>query len=362
MVNAACTQAADSTSATMSAKGWASADSLFRNNRTWLGGDAAISVDLGAGRTLWLFGDSFIALDSTFSRAKSTMVHNTIAIQRGYDPASASILYYRGHQGGSPAAFFNESGDWYLWPRDGIRIGDRLLIVFARVRAAQGGLGFEEFGWTAALVRNPDDEPAQWKYEFVPAPPPDKFNVATIPATLLRAGEFLYAYMAASANPHTVYLARWPVQDAASGVLAWPRWWTGARTGERAGWRSADDSAAKPLPLFEAQTEFSVVYDSSSRKYMQIQTVGFGAADLAYRSATNLQGPWSALQNFYRPPEFGASNIMIYSARAHPEQQAAGLVVTYNVNSFDFGELVRDPEIYYPKVLIFRTGGPAPVK
>jgi hypothetical protein len=327
----------------------------------WLGGDAAISVDLGAGRILWLFGDSFIALDSSSSRAKSAMVHNTIALQQGYDPVSASLLYYSGHSGSSPAPFFKESNDWYLWPRDGVRIGGSLLLLFARVRPAQGGLGFEEFGWTAAVVQNPDDAPAQWNISYTAAPT-NYSNLATIPATLVKTPDFLYAYMAGSPNPHSVTLARWPLSDAAAGTLASPQWWTG----NSSGWRTAG-AAAQPIQaaqLFDAQTEFSVYYDSTARKYIEIQTDGFGSANLAYRMADSLQGPWPTMQDFYRPPEFGSPNIMMYSARVHPEQraeqraeqQAAGMVITYNVNSFDFATLVGNSNLYYPKVVIARVG------
>ena len=347
MVNVLLAQALDSSSMTITARSWASADSLFLGDHIWLGGDAASSIDIGDGRVLWLFGDSFIALDSTSSRRKSTMVRNTVAVQRGYDPSSASIQFYRGLRNNTATDFFKESDDWDLWPRHGVRIGEHLLIVLARVQSVEEGLGFQEIGWTVAVVHNPGNEPPQWNLEFV-STPPSPLDMTMVPATLLRSGEFLYAYMVGGPNPHPVYLARWPANDAAAGILTSPQWWTG----NLSRWKVADDSIAKPIRLFDGQTEFSVHYDSTTGKYIQIQTVGFGAADLAFRSADSLQGTWSALQRFYRPPEFGYPEVLIYSARTHVEQQAAGLVVTYNVNSFDFGELVRNSNLYYPKALL----------
>ena len=40
---------------------------------------------------------------------------------------------------------------------------------------------------------------------------------------------------------------------------------------------------------------------------------------------------------------------MIYSARAHPELTGADLVLTYDTNTFEFGEHLSDPLIYYPR-------------
>ena len=73
---------------------WTEADMLFRRQANWLGGDSSVSVDLGGGRVLWLFGDSFVASVTGQSRAESTMVSNTVAIQQGYDPSSAPLKYY----------------------------------------------------------------------------------------------------------------------------------------------------------------------------------------------------------------------------------------------------------------------------
>src|SRR5690242_21266338 len=40
---------------------------------------------------LWLFGDSFIANKAELRRSQSKMVHNSIAIENGYNPAQASV-------------------------------------------------------------------------------------------------------------------------------------------------------------------------------------------------------------------------------------------------------------------------------
>ena len=71
------------------------ADVLFHRDPRWLGADAALSVPLASGRTLWLFGDTFIAESNAHVRSESKMVSNTVAIQTGEDPRTASITFHR---------------------------------------------------------------------------------------------------------------------------------------------------------------------------------------------------------------------------------------------------------------------------
>src|SRR5580658_5611046 len=88
----------------LSAAVWPEAEALFHSNPLWLGGDGVYSVDLGHGRVLWLFQDSFIATSPAHVRSAATIVHNTIAIQNGYDPTTASIQFYWANSGNSPGA------------------------------------------------------------------------------------------------------------------------------------------------------------------------------------------------------------------------------------------------------------------
>jgi len=75
-----------------------------------------------------------------------------------------------------------------------------------------------------------------------------------------------------------------------------------------------------------------------------------GHATLGYRLAEVPEGPWSEPVIFYKPHLISQKDF-IYSANAHPEIKAEGLVVTYNINNSDFGELIRNEEIYFPKLI-----------
>ena len=83
---------------------------------------------------------------------------------------------------------------------------------------------------------------------------------------------------------------------------------------------------------------------------MQIQSFGFGHAELGYRLAAQPQGPWSEPVIFYKPVYVDEQEFM-YSARAHPEQTKEGVLITYNINNFDFGKLVHNEEIYFPRLI-----------
>jgi hypothetical protein len=331
------------------AEPWPEADALFRKDPRWRGGDDAYSVDLGGGRLLWLFADSFIAAGGG-ARRGSEMVRNSVAIQRGYDPSSADIRFYWTTRGGKPASFFAESGKVWHWPGHGIRLGDTLVIFLMKVRPIKTGFGFEVFGWAAVAVDNPDDEPSRWQVRRLETPD-NNFGVIVGSASVLRVGDYVYAFGAEEPRNHNVFVVRWPVSDVINGDLMSPRWWAG----ESAGWVAQSRLRERPPAVFlGAQTEFTVHYESRLKRFVQIQTEGFGDAEMAVRWATEMTGPWSSKQKFYRPEEASRADALIYAGKAHPTLTGAEMVLTYVVNSRDFGRLVNDESIYYPRFLKVR--------
>jgi hypothetical protein len=45
----------------------------------------------------------------------------------------------------------------------------------------------------------------------------------------------------------------------------------------------------------------------------------------------------------------------VYAGKAHPElvHPSGGLIATYVANNFDFGQLVEDTTIYFPRFVLF---------
>jgi hypothetical protein len=321
---------------------WPEADRLFHSDPRWLGADAAFSVDLGRGRVLWLFGDSFVAPKPGQSRKQSRMARNTIAIQSGYDPSTASIRFYWRDQGSG--SFFPDKGRTWYWPSHGIRLEDRLLLFYNVVKphGAPGPLAFQEDAWTAFLISNPDDDPPRWNVRNLDAPI-DPWHML-VGIAVVREGEWLYLF-AADEPKHDGYLLRVPVADARAGRFSGLEWWCGAERG----WLVRDKIEGRPEPVFrDGSTEFSVHREPISGRYLQVQSVGFGGSDIVVRTADRLIGPWSQPKKVYRPPESDGPDPFVYAGKAHSELKGGDVVITYAANGPD-ARLWSDLTIYFPR-------------
>jgi len=331
------------------AEAWPEADAIFRGDARWLGADSAWSVPLDQGRTLWLFGDTLVDPEGRGSRSAPdiTMVSNTLAIQRGDDPQRARVRYFwPTREDGSPGAFFPDGEGVRHWPGHAAMLGDALLIFLVHVRDADTDLGFEAFDWSAALVHNPGDDPDAWSISRVEGPDSGMQVIVGSSGVLVEDG-FLYAFSSLEPGTGRIYLARVSAESAAEGDLSGLRWWSTQR-----GWVAPDRAEASATPVFtHIGTECTVHYDERSGRYINLRTLGFGEADVVMRTAPALTGPWSSDALLYEPPEQSRPDIMIYQGKAHPHLDGADLVATYCTNSFEFANLFRDDELYYPRFL-----------
>jgi hypothetical protein len=329
------------------AAAWREADQIFHRDPHWLGADVASTVNLGDGRILWLFGDTWIDPSGTGTRRGACMISNSVAIQNGTDPANAAMTFYWGiDTNGKPAALFPDRGAESLWFGNGVRVGNRLVLFFARTLRNTGtGLGFEHIGWTAVMVDNPDDEPSAWQVHDLKTPS-NPLGILVGFAAVFRQDDYVYAL--GSQNPvksHPIFATRWLTEDVRSGNLSQPEWWAG----ESQGW-IPDSSDVQRWPLFEnGQSELTIHVDPTTHRFLEVQTQGFGPADIMMRAAPALTGPWSAPRMVYRPPEYYRPNVMVYAGKAHPDLTGGDLVLTYATNTFDFTGQLTDSLTYYPR-------------
>lgn len=327
------------------AEPWPEADALFRTDPEWLGSDDAYSVDLGKGRVLWLFADTFISTSKKNVRRRSAMIRNSVGIQTGYDPSAASMQFYWRTVESKPRSFFPEEGETWFWPGHGIVVEGRLIVFLMAVRSSSEGLGFETYGWRAVSIPNVDQAPSKWELRWLETPR-NPFGLI-VSASVFRMDEYVYAFSMQEPG-HTIHLVRWPVAQVSNEDLSRPQWWDG----DEKGWVLEQDLVQEPQPLFsEGQTEFTVHYEPLLDRFLEIQTVGFGQADLGFRLADDSTGPWAPVQTFYRPEEYSLPKILIYAAKAHPHLSGADLVLTYATNTFPFARLVRRNDLYYPRFL-----------
>lgn len=338
---------------TLQATPWPAADRLFHSDPRWRGGDDAYSIDLGGGRVLWLFGDSFIADQPGHTRRDSVMVRNSIAVQQGYNPSTATIDFYWGANAGKPVSYFDDGDDTWHWPGHGVLLPAGLLIFLMRVRPGHRTLGivefdFEVFGWTAIMIPNPEDDPVDWRLQWLDTPAND-FGVVVGAASATIVDDHVYALGAASPGFGQIYLARWRLDQAGDGDLRKPRWWAG----EDRGWVEQTRLDVPPVPIFDnGQNELTVHYEPQLKRFLEIQTAGLvSRVRIGFRQAPAITGPWTPLETFYKPQEAERDRVTIYAAKAHPELVGADLVLTYATNHLDVEAVLDDEGLYYPRFL-----------
>jgi hypothetical protein len=324
------------------ARAWPLADRVFRSDAHWLGGDAAVSIALDAGRVLWLFGDSFIDESAQPARAHARYVRNSVALQHGRDPLHADATFYTRRDGaGRATSFFAEQDGAWFWPGHGVYDAGELTIFLERMRAdaAPGGLGFRSAGWSAVRVRDVRGEPDAWQLDVLPVP--DTGALGLVGVAVLLEPDGVYAFGVREPGDHGIALLRWSRADFARGDLLHPEYFLGPGRGFGSG--------TPAVVMDQGATEFSVTR-APGGGYLEVQARGFGPAPIAIRRAPSPAGPWSALRDVYRPEEASRSGVLLYAARAHPELEAGGdVAVTYASNAIEPGAVVGDLTLYFPR-------------
>lgn len=333
---------------TVAATAWPEADVLFHRDPEWLGGDDAYSIDLGHGRVAWFFGDSFVAPVTPGRRRGTTMVRNSVGLQTGYDPTTATFKAYWRETDGKPQSFVADEGKEFFWPGGSILVDGKLLMCMMRARNANRKLAFEITGWGAVLIDHLESPPDRWAVQRLNVPQ-NPFGIMVGSASLVRDGNHVIAFSVGDKD-HGVFLVRWSVANASRGDLTQPEWWTG----EAGGWVKQDQLEALPKAVMtNGQTEFTVHCSRPPGCFLQFQFTGFPLSPIGFRTARTLTGPWPAPQEFYHPQELTTNDpeLLLYAVKAHPELVADGLALTYCSNTFQLASLFDSLNLYFPRFL-----------
>ncbi len=317
-------------------------NSFFRNDKFWRGADGAATIDLENGKILWLFSDTFIDTAGTALRSNSVMINNSLAIQEGNELGKSKLNFFWKGKKNHPKSFFELPGKTWFWTGHGIVLNGKLVIFLFEEKSTSEGLGFETVGWSVAIIDNPDDDPKKWEVKYVKGP--ETFGVIIGSSAVLKDSLYVYAFGVKEPGTHETYLLRFESNKLENGDLSGMEWWC-----ENA-WTKNVYIEPKQAALFSGQTEFSVHFDKELGKFIQIQTYGFGLSSIGYRLADKLQGPWSDSVMIYTP-KLKHEKDFNYTANAHPELSSTGLFITYNINNFDFDQLVNDESIYFPRLI-----------
>ena len=316
---------------------WPEADRIFRSDSRWLGSDGGFSIDLGNGRVLWSFGDTLVVKKAGDPRSTAAFLHNTVAIETGYDPSTAQMKFYW-RRWGSHMEIFPSDGKIWMWPSHGIRIGNRLVVFCSRIQSnpEKESLGFEGVGSQAFVIGNPDAEPTHWKMKTVM----QDASKVMVGSAVIQQGDYIYVYCESEGVPlHDIFLARWRAADFAAARFDGMEWWNGG------GWSTRENR--RPV-MHEVSSELSVQANPRGG-FVEVNSQGWGASDIVMRTAPKLEGPWSHAKKIYHPPEGDRPRVLTYAGKAHPELRGADLIVTYGINGSDEVDVNGNSALYFPR-------------
>ena len=330
-------------------------DLLFSNKDGWTGADGAYTVALTESTTAWFFGDTWIGQVKNGRHVNATLIHNTVAIQQGKNPATATIKFYWDHaaDGSSRALFRPADGRGWFWVFDAAMTPKGLYAFLVQTERTQGGavFDFKVIRTWLGHVENPAEVPVKWRIGQTPIPWAQSSTSGTIVwgSAVLQVGDDLFVYGTIEdggsdgGHKHMI-LARVPLAM----LDDFSRW----RFYAGSSW-VADFNHASPL-LENVPNEYSVSYLAGLRQYALVYSEEGLSKNILARMSCAPQGPWGDAIRLYQCPEAQWDNsIFCYAAKAHAilSKDPDSLVITYIANSIDFNEMANDARLYRPRFL-----------
>jgi len=345
-------------------------DALFDRTEGWTGADGIFSIPLDGDEragafattdTLFLFSDTFIGAVAPDGRreAGTTMVNNTLAFRPASTPdASPLDFYYRRSKSGAPQSVFVPTvpeaspGEFY-WLKDGISVNGSVYIFAERLRSdpvetvVRQGVSMIEMqvgdgnAVTNAVQRDvPLALPATAKFG------PTSYG-AGILANTATAGVpdpdgYIYIY-GTREDPFnkSALVARVPEAEFAD-IAAW-RFFNG---------RSWVRDIAAAAPITDRVSNELSVSPLPDGRYVMVFQLDSVRRDVAARIGKTPWGPFGPVKTLYRCDPPPKHKIFCYNAKAHPHLSHHGdLLISYNVNSLDFGYNLRYADIYRPRFI-----------
>ena len=334
-------------------------NALFAQTDNWIGGDGVYSVALTPERTLWLFSDTWIGSVHDGRRTNATIVNNTLAFQEGHGTNATLQFIIRQDAEGKPTAFLvPEDKQGWFWLMSSACVDQRLYLFLTQIEktGTGGAFGFRQIGQWLGVVTNSLAPPLQWQVEQHKLPCTEisaERHVSYGGASLVD-GEYLYIYgtdvdMKAGRRERCLTVARARTNEVAD-FSTWRYFANGQ-------WDSDYHKASRLTDRMA--TEFSVSFLPKLGQYLLIYTDRGLSPKIQARTAATPWGIWSAPTTVFQCPEMAKDkNIFCYAAKAHPEQEAEdAIIVSYVANSRDFGQVIADASLYWPRFIQIPYGG-----
>ena len=328
-------------------------NALFEQTNNWIGGDGVYSVALTLERTLWLFSDTWVGSVRNGRRINARIVNNTLALQDGHGANAKLQFIIRHSTDDKPTAFLtpDDQRGWF-WLHSGACVDQRLFLFSMQLEKTdnQSVFGFRQIGEWLGVVTNLLAPPLQWRVEQLKLPCVE-FSAErhmTFGAATLVDGEYLYIYgtdedIKSGPKERYLTLARVRTNEVAD-FSAWRYYADGQ-------WDIDYHKASRLADRMAC--ECSVSFLPKLGQYLLIYTDRGLSPKIQASTAQTPWGKWSAPSTIYQCPEMGKDkNVFCYAAKAHPEEEAGNaIVISYMANSFDFGQVIADASLYWPRFI-----------
>lgn len=349
---------------------------LFNRTDGWFGGDGIYSIALNgqessppkAKKTLFIFSDSMIGKVSNGKmEPNAVMIHNAVAVLDGHEPDPNKISFSWKKVNQKPESVFvpktplTQAGDYY-WLGDGFvnqELDNATFIFGYRIKSTGGGaFGFAEVGNTLIKIKAGEALPFQ-NYEQKDTPfyldhdgEAGSFGagiyINTKQAGEVNADGYIYVY-GTFGKTKKLLVARVLPKDFEN-YSKWSYW-------DGANWQ-ADIKQSAAL-TDQVSNELSLSQLPDGRYALVFQQSGIGR-QICMQLGKTPYGPFGKVIKLWDTSEaIELKSFFTYNAKAHPSLSKKGeLLISYNVNSFDFlKDLQTHPNLYRPRFIRVKFEG-----
>ncbi|WP_457268997.1 DUF4185 domain-containing protein [Pedobacter sp. UYEF25] len=346
---------------------------LFKRSSGWFGADGIFAVPVNGidkqnktpVKTMLIFSDTMLG---EISKGKLQpgfqMIHNSIAYLNGREPLKETIsFYWKTNEKDQPFSVFepktkNTKSCEYLWLGDAFVNKDlnNATFIFAyRIKTInESAFGFAEVG--NVLIKIPAgskppfvDQKQMDTPFFIPAQNgKDEVTfggsifVNTANAGASKPDGYVYVYGVKGKEKKVVVARVRPKEFEQFGT--W-RFWDGIK------WSNNINKVAGIAD--QASNELSVS-ELPDGRYVMVFMEGIFTNKVGLRVGKTPIGPFGSVINVWDAEDaIEDKNFFTYNAKAHPALSKPGeLLISYNVNSFDFShDLKKYPNLYRPRFI-----------
>ena len=347
--------------------------SLFNRTSGWFGGDGIFAIPQNgvdkvsdSTETVLLFSDTMIGeIEDGKPKPGYVMIHNSVATLKGSLPEEKNIKFdWDKNSKGAPESLFipntpaSKDGDYY-WLGDGFvnqALNDKTYIFGYRIRDVKGAnaFGFEHVGSTFIIIpkgsKPPFKDQKQMDIPFFALGENGSETMA------FGSGIFVNTAKAGAPNPDG-YVYVYGVRGKEKNLVVarvlpkdfekfdeW-KFWDGSN------WVAEMNKVANITNHVSNELSVTPLADGRYALFFQVDGI---SSKIGVRLGSSPAGPFGPIINVYDcKGALTSKELFAYNAKAHPALSKPGeLLVSYNVNSFDFhNDIKLYPNLYRPRFI-----------